>query len=171
MIKVNELKFSYNKEPFIENMNFEVKRGEIFGFLGPSGAGKSTLQKILVGLITNYDGLVEVNGIEMKNHHHDFYEEIGVDFEFPSLYEKLTGKENMSFFASLYHKCLDIQELLKAVGLDKDADKKVAEYSKGMKSRLNFIKALIHDPKILFLDEPMSGLDPTNATQMKEMIL
>jgi len=171
MISVRNLRFSYTKQPFIQNMNFDVRKGEVFGFLGPSGAGKSTLQKILTGLLTNYRGSVVVNGIEVKNRNNSFYEDIGVDFEFPSLYEKLTARENLRFFASLYKKSLNADQLLESVGLLQDADKRVSDLSKGMKSRLNFIKALIHDPSILFLDEPTSGLDPSNARRMKDIIL
>lgn len=171
MISVKDLKFSYTNRPFIESMSFDVRDGEIFGFLGPSGAGKSTLQKILTGLLTDYKGSVRVNGVEVKNRDGRFYESIGVDFEFPSLYEKLTARENLRFFASLYKRSLNADELLKSVGLLHDADKRVSYFSKGMKSRLNFIKALIHDPKLLFLDEPTSGLDPSNARQMKDIIL
>ncbi|MFB0920131.1 MAG: ABC transporter ATP-binding protein [Oscillospiraceae bacterium] len=171
MINVKGLCFSYTKNPFIENMNFEVENGEIFGFLGPSGAGKSTLQKILTGLITNYRGSVIVNGGEVRRHDNGFYDNIGVDFEFPSLYEKLTALENLKYFASLYKKHRDINKLLVSVGLMNDADKKVSDFSKGMKSRLNFIKALLHDPQILFLDEPTSGLDPSSSRVMKDIIL
>ncbi len=171
MISVDNLFFSYTHQPFIEGISFDVKAGEIFGFLGPSGAGKSTLQKILTGLISRYDGHVSVDGEEAGNPGKHFYEKIGVDFEFPSLYEKLTGMENLKFFASLYPKSRAPEALLKSVGLNMDADKKVSDYSKGMKSRLNFIKALMHDPNILFLDEPTSGLDPSNARVMKDMIL
>lgn len=171
MIRVKNLRFSYTSKPFIENVSFDVKSGEIFGFLGPSGAGKSTLQKIMIGLITNYTGSVAVDSIEVKRHSNNFYENIGVDFEFPSLYEKLTARGNLKFFASLYKKQLSIDFLLASVGLMQDADKKVAEFSKGMKARLNFIKALVHDPSVLFLDEPTSGLDPSNARLMKDIIL
>lgn len=171
MISVKDLRFSYTNRPFIENMGFDVREGEIFGFLGPSGAGKSTLQKILTGLLTDYKGSVRVDGVEVKNRDGRFYENIGVDFEFPSLYEKLTARENLRFFASLYKRSLNADALLESVGLLHDADKRVSDFSKGMKSRLNFIKALIHDPKLLFLDEPTSGLDPSNARQMKDIIL
>lgn len=171
MICVKKLNFSYTKKPFIADTSFEVRTGEIFGFLGPSGAGKSTLQKILTGLLTGYKGSVAVNGEEACRHNNSFYENIGVDFEFPSLYEKLTAYENLRFFASLYQKHRDIDTLLSSVGLSHDADKKVSDFSKGMKSRLNFIKALLHDPKILFLDEPTSGLDPSNSKVMKDLIL
>jgi len=172
MIKVDNVYFSYTNEPFIENISFSVKRGEIFGFLGPSGAGKSTLQKILIGMLSNYNGSVTLNDIEVKNHNNHFYENIGIDFEFPSLYEKLTAKQNLAFFGSLYRKkTRDIDELLSSVELLQSSNKKVSDFSKGMKSRLNFIKALLHDPDILFLDEPTSGLDPTNSIIMKNLIL
>lgn len=172
MISVKNLNFSYTKQPFIENINFEVKKGEIFGFLGPSGAGKSTLQKILTGLINGYSGSAMVIGVESKKHKDSFYEHIGVDFEFPSLYEKLTARQNLDFFGSLYvRKLKNAEELLDRVGLLPDADKKVSDYSKGMKSRLNFIKALLHDPELIFLDEPTSGLDPVSSRVMKDMIL
>jgi fluoroquinolone transport system ATP-binding protein len=172
MIRVENVQFSYNNKPFLENISFTVAKGEIFGFLGPSGAGKSTLQKILTGLITSYKGSAIVNGVESKKHDNTFYENIGVDFEFPSLYEKLTASENLKYFGSLYSNELrNIDELLQSVGLHNDADKKISDYSKGMKSRLNFIKALIHNPDILFLDEPTSGLDPSSSSDMKKMIL
>lgn len=172
MINVENLFFSYTKKPFIQNMSFSVKKGEIFGFLGPSGAGKSTLQKILIGMLLKYEGSVKVNDIECKNRKKTFYEDIGVDFEFSTMYEKLTARENLEFFSSLYNKSkAPIDELLKEVGLENDADKRVSDYSKGMKARLNFIKALLHDPSLLYLDEPTSGLDPTNSRMMKDMIL
>lgn len=171
MIQMKHVNFSYTKVPFIKEINFEVKKGEIFGFLGPSGAGKSTLQKILTGLLTNYTGTARVDGMECKHHNNAFYEKIGVDFEFSSVYEKLTARENLRYFSSLYSGAKrDINELLREVGLESHADKRLSEYSKGMKSRMNFIKALVHDPDILFLDEPTSGLDPNNAEIMKKMI-
>lgn len=172
MIKVEHLFFGYTKELFIKDISFEVGKGEILGFLGPSGAGKSTLQKILIGMLKNYTGSVVVNGTEVSKHDNGFYEHIGVDFEFPTLYEKLTAGENLEFFATLYRqKNKNVDELLNSVGLLPHKDKKVSAFSKGMKSRLNFVKSLVHDPQILFLDEPTSGLDPTNSHMMKQLIL
>ena len=172
MIQVSNLSFSYTKQPFISDMSFSVSSGEIFGFLGPSGAGKSTLQKVLIGMLTTYQGSAMVNGVECRESTKRFYEDIGVDFEFSTMYEKLTAKENLQFFSSLYEKKpRPIEELLEMVGLEHDADKRVSDYSKGMKARLNFIKALLHDPLLLCLDEPTSGLDPTNSRMMKDMIL
>jgi len=176
MISVKNCEFSYDKNPFISDVNFTVGQGEIFGFLGPSGAGKSTLQKILIGLLKNYKGSVQVFGKEVREQKDDYYEHIGIDFEFPSFYDKLTAVENLKFFSSLYKNQprnieQHIEQLLEQIGLFRDKDKKVSSYSKGMKSRLNFIKALVHNPDLLFLDEPTSGLDPSNSRIMKNMIL
>lgn len=156
----------------IKDVSFEVGEGEIFGFLGPSGAGKSTLQKILTGVLPNYQGSVKVFGSEVNKHSSDFYEEIGVDFEFPNFYNKFTAMENLNYFSSLYKKqSLDPIPLLERMGLLSDANKKVGGYSKGMKMRLGFIRCLLHNPKLLFLDEPTSGLDPANARILKDIVL
>lgn len=173
MILVKNLNFSYSKNvQLINEMSFELGKGEIFGFLGPSGAGKSTIQKILTGIIKNYNGLVEVLGKDMKSIGRDFYNNIGVDFEFPNFYGKFTALENLKFFSSLYNKtCYDPLSLLERVGLKNDADKKVSSFSKGMKMRLGFIRAIQHKPDLIFLDEPTSGLDPANARILKNMIL
>ena len=172
MITVENLSFSYTRNPFLHDVNFTVPDGQILGFLGPSGAGKSTLQKILIGMLQGYGGSVTVDGREVKAQGKSLYERIGVVFEFPTLYEKLTARQNLAFFGSLYAQTpRDAQALLAAVGLGPSADQRVSEYSKGMKTRLNFIKSLLQDPKYLFLDEPTSGLDPTNAQVMKQMIL
>jgi len=171
MISVRDVSFSYTRKPFIRDVSFTVDPGEIFGFLGPSGAGKSTLQKILTGVLGGYRGGVTVGGLDARRPGGAFYDNIGVDFEFPSLYGKLTARENLAFFGSLYRKkAIPALELLAMVGLEGEADKKVAAFSKGMKSRLNFVKALGHQPEILFLDEPTSGLDPANARVMKGII-
>lgn len=166
------LKYPGAKADTIQDVSFEVKQGEIFGFLGPSGAGKSTMQKILTGTLRNYRGSVHVFDTEIKHRTNDYYENIGVDFEFPNFYGKFTAIENLNYFSSLYFKkTTDPMLLLRQVGLQKDAEKKVARYSKGMKMRLGFVRCLLHNPKLLFLDEPTSGLDPANARILKDMIL
>lgn len=165
------LKYPSSKRDAIRDVSFEVEQGEIFGFLGPSGAGKSTLQKILTGTLRNYRGSVRVFGKEMKRRTSGYYEQIGVDFEFPNFYEKFTALENLKYFASLYsNRAADPLALLERVGLRPDAGKKVSGYSKGMKMRLGFVRALLHDPQLLFLDEPTSGLDPANARILKDMV-
>lgn len=166
------LKYPSSKNDTIRGISFAVKPGEIFGFLGPSGAGKSTLQKILTGTLRDYRGSVRVFDTEMRHRTSEYYEQIGVDFEFPNFYGKFTAAENLRYFASLYSaQTIDPLALLEAVGLRQDAGKKVSSYSKGMKMRLGFVRSLLHDPQLLFLDEPTSGLDPANARILKNMIL
>ncbi|HSR03546.1 MAG TPA: ABC transporter ATP-binding protein [Proteiniclasticum sp.] len=174
MINVRNLQFSYPKSDIeaIKNLNFSITKGEIFGFLGPRGAGKTTTQRLIIGLLRGYNGSIEIMGKERSQWDYNFYENIGVAFDFPNLYLKLTGEENLNLIGSYYRSFpKDIDGLLTRVGLQGERKKKVEDYSKGMKMRLNFIRAIMHDPEILFFDEPTSGLDPMNARIIKDMIL
>ncbi|WP_199618953.1 ABC transporter ATP-binding protein [Paenibacillus alkalitolerans] len=174
MIEVRQLCFTYpgKREPTLRGLDFQFGAGEIFGFLGPSGAGKSTTQNILIGALQGYSGSVAVFGQELRTFKkRDYYEKIGVAFEFPSFYQRLTALENLKLFRSLYRcRTESPEELLADVGLTDDAGTRVSRYSKGMKMRLNFCRALLNDPDILFLDEPTSGLDPVNAKRVKDII-
>ncbi len=174
VIRVRELTFTYPKssEPAIRGMDFDVAAGEIFGFLGPSGAGKSTTQKLLIGLLRGHGGKAAVWGQEPRGWGKNYYQRIGVSFELPNHYQKLTALENLQFFASLYAgPTLDPMELLDSVGLADDAHTRAGAFSKGMQMRLTFVRALINDPELLFLDEPTSGLDPVNARKVKNIVL
>jgi fluoroquinolone transport system ATP-binding protein len=174
VIRVRGLTFTYPgaSEPAVRGMDFTVGRGEIFGFLGPSGAGKSTTQKLLIGLLRGHGGDAEVWGKDPVAWGPDYYQRIGVSFELPNHYQKLTAVENLRFFSSLYDReTLEPMELLDAVGLAEDANTRVGKYSKGMQMRLTFVRSLINEPELLFLDEPTSGLDPVNARKVKDMIL
>lgn len=174
MITVENLNFKYRNAPdlALRDISFTIDDGEIFGLLGPSGAGKSTVQKVLMGLLKTYEGHVEVFGKELKRWSADYYERVGVSFEFPNHYLKLTAAENLSFYRGLYTgETVDPYTLLELVGLGEDADTRVGHYSKGMKIRLNLARALLHRPDLLFLDEPTSGLDPATARRIKRVIL
>jgi fluoroquinolone transport system ATP-binding protein len=174
IVQVRDLCFTYPKttEPAVRDMDFTVGRGEIFGLLGPSGAGKSTTQKLLIGLLRGHGGQALVWGKDPVSWGPDYYQRVGVSFELPNHYQKLTAVENLRFFASLYRgTTLEARELLDAVGLADAADTRVGKYSKGMQMRLTFARALINNPELLFLDEPTSGLDPVNARTVKDMIL
>ena len=173
MIDVGQLTFTYpgGDRPAAKDLNFQIEEGEIFGFLGPNGAGKTTTQNILIGLLRGYSGRVSVMGRPLETWGDDYYQLIGVSFESPNHYLKLTAWENLNYFQSLYRgPSDDPADLLALVGLSDHADKRVAEFSKGMKNRLNFARSLLHRPKLWFLDEPTAGLDPANAKNNREII-
>ncbi len=173
IIKVQDLHYGYPgaEVEAVRGLSFCLERGEIFGFLGPSGAGKSTLKKILIGVLKGYRGTVEVLGTMMDKASPDLYESIGVAFEVPNLYQKFTAMENLELFRSLYSdKTADPKALLAMVGLKNDADTRVSAFSKGMRMRLNFCRAFLNYPELVFLDEPSSGLDPANIRKIKEVM-
>lgn len=172
MYQINDLKFKYpkGKADTIKGISFEVKDGEVFGLLGTSGVGKSTTQKLLIKLLSGYRGEILYKGKNLNSYNNSYFEEIGVGFEMPVHFSKLTAEENLNFFKKLYTSSVDTDALLKRVGLYDDRKKRIGEYSKGMKVRLNFIRAMLNNPKMLFLDEPTNGLDPKNARIIKEII-
>jgi len=173
VIQAASLHFTYpgGARPAVREVSFGVQRGEIFGFLGPSGAGKSTTQNILIRLLDGYTGGVTVLGRDLRDWDASYYRRIGVAFEAPNHYLKLTARENLRLFAGLYGgRTRDPDSLLEEVGLLEDAGKRVAEFSKGMRVRLTLARALLHSPEILFLDEPTAGLDPVNARRIRQLI-
>lgn len=173
MISINNVYHDYTgKGNFaVSDISFTVESGKIFGFLGPSGAGKSTVQNIMTGLIPLQQGKVLYDGQSVKALHTRFFNQIGVSFEQPNVYAKLTGYENLKYFAALFSvSTRDPMDLLDRVGLRESANKKAAEYSKGMRQRLTLARALLNNPKYLFLDEPTSGLDPSTAASIRELI-
>ena len=174
MIDVNGMVFTYPgaKEPAVNDLEFSVGDGEIFGFLGPNGAGKSTTQKVLIGLLRKYSGKVSVLGRDSRDWGSDLYEQVGVGFELPVHFGRLTARENLNYFASLYQgETEDLDHLLGQVDLLKEADVRVERFSKGMRVRLSFARAILGRPRLLFLDEPTTGLDPLSARCIKDLIL
>lgn len=173
MIAVENLHFSYPgaDAETLAGLNFSVRNGEVYGLLGPSGAGKSTTQKILMGLLRGFSGRAEVFGQPVGRLGRDFYERIGVSFELPSLYLRLTARENLDLFAALYRTpCRPAEKVLDLVGLGEAAGQRVETFSKGMKMRLNLARALLNDPDLLFLDEPTAGQDPARARLTRDLI-
>lgn len=174
MIEVEDLSFSYagSERPVLDGIGFEVGRGEVYGLLGPSGAGKSTMQRILMGLLGGFAGTARVFGTPVGSLGRGYYERIGVSFELPALYLRLTARENLGLFSARYDRPARSPEaLLAMVDLSGHADQRVETFSKGMKMRLNLCRALIHDPELLFLDEPTTGQDPARARLTRALIL
>lgn len=173
IFEIKNLFFKYPKtEKYILNgLNFSVEKGKIIGLLGPNGAGKSTTMKILIKLLSDYQGEVLYKGKNLASYDKSFYEEIGVCFETPVHFGKLSALENLKYFSGFYKNQTNLTELLEKVNLGDAINQEVRIFSKGMKARLNFARALINQPQVLFLDEPTSGLDPVNAKRIKEIIL
>jgi len=173
MINVKNLYHSYNNdEQFaVKDASFEIPDGEIFGFLGPSGAGKSTTQGILTGLLPLQQGEVTVAGFDIKSIKRNMFNKIGMSFEQSNVYSKMTAKENLDFYKKLFDvETRDSEELLKLVGLDGKENVRAGEFSKGMKHRLTFARSMINNPELWFLDEPTTGLDPSIAADIKDII-
>lgn len=148
----------------VKDVSFEIADGEIFGFLGPSGAGKSTTQNILTGLLPLQKGTAVIGDCDIKKPNDRFFNLIGVSFEQSNVYDKLTGLENLEFYRSLFSvPTMEPKRLLDMVGLTNAAKKRARAYSKGMKHRLTFARSMINNPKMWFLDEPTTGLDPAIA--------
>jgi fluoroquinolone transport system ATP-binding protein len=172
-IEVAGLRFRYPgaSADAVAGVDLAVAAGEVFGLLGPNGAGKSTTQAVLTGQLGRYRGRVEVLGRAVADWGADLYRRIGVSFELPAYFPRLTARENLAAVAALYPGPVeDPGRVLAAVGLAGAADQRVAGFSKGMKQRLNLARALQHHPEVLFLDEPTSGLDPAGAAEVRAVI-
>jgi len=172
IIQAKNITYSYNKKLAVDHISFDIGKGEILGFLGPNGAGKTTTLKMLTGQLLPQDGEISVLGIDVQKDVRKIKSQIGVCFEEKNLYEDMSAVENLTFFASLFGiKNFDVKSLLKRVGLSVDRKDRVLNYSKGMKQRLMVARALVNEPRVLFLDEPTDGLDPVSAEDIRNVIL
>ena len=172
VLEVKNLSKKYKNRLAVDNVSFEVFSGEIFGFLGPNGAGKSTTIKMLTGLATMTSGDVLINGYSIKTDFEDAIRYVGAIIESPDMYSYMSGYDNLRYFANLYKGISDkrIYEVARLVGLENRLKDKVKNYSMGMKQRLGIAQALLHNPKLLILDEPTNGLDP-NGIQERRFFL
>lgn len=159
----------------VNNLTCDIECGEIFGFLGPNGAGKTTTIRMLTGLISPTSGTCTVAGYELGYDNHAIRNNVGLLTEVPGFYEKLTAEQNLLFFSQIYNISKSdarsrITHYLKMMDLSDRRTSKVSTFSKGMRQKLAIVRALIHDPQIIFLDEPTAGLDPEAAGMVRSVI-
>lgn len=172
VIETKGLTKEYNGKRSVSDLNLHIKKGRIYGLLGRNGAGKTTTMKMILNLINSSDGEVIVFGKSMKKHNKEILPRIGCLIESPGFYPNLTGTENLKIFAELrgIPKRNAIKESLELVGLKYNDKKLFSQYSMGMKQRLAIALAVMHDPEILILDEPINGLDPIGIAEVRTFI-
>jgi len=173
MIKTEGLTKEYDGFKAVDNLNLEVKEGEIYGFLGPNGAGKTTTILMLLGILRPSKGKIYLFGQDLSKDFLSIKKKMGVVSEKQYLYKEMTAGEYLNFFADLYgvkSREKRIDQLLKAVDLLGVKNRKLGAFSRGMQQKLGFARALLHNPQLLLLDEPVSGLDPTGIKQIRDLI-
>ena len=173
MIKTENLEKKFGNMTAVQSLNLDIQEGEVFGFLGPNGAGKTTTVRLLSGLIAPTRGTAIVNGYKIGVENHKIRSTVGVLTETPGLYENLTADQNLRIFAKLYDvKDISgqVEKYLKMLGLWERKFDTVGTFSKGMRQKLAIARALIHEPRTLFFDEPTAGLDPEAAHKLRSFI-
>jgi ABC-2 type transport system ATP-binding protein len=172
-IKISELNKVYGSQKAVNNISFFINKGEIVGFLGPNGAGKSTTMKIITGFITPTSGNAQVCNITVTENNKLSKQKIGYLPEANPLYVDMYVREYLAFISNIHqlkNKTEKIEEVIKTVGLTIEANKKIGQLSKGYKQRVGLAAALIHNPEVLILDEPTTGLDPNQIIEIREVI-
>lgn len=170
-IHVEGISKFYGEQKALDSVSFKLNKGEIVGFLGPNGAGKSTLMKILTGYLTASDGKAEVNGISLEDDLHKIQQQIGYLPEHNPLYTEMYVREYLEFNSRIYKTDKSrIEEVIELTGLKPEANKKIEQLSKGYRQRVGLATALLHDPQVLILDEPTTGLDPNQLVEIRNLI-
>ena len=173
IIDVRGLTKSFNEIVAVDNLSFTISEKKVYGFLGQNGAGKSTTIRMLLSLIKPSSGSIKIFGLDLATHRKEILQRTGAIIEKPDLYKYLTAMENLNLFATMSGLRFNRNELLKKlerVGLAERADSKIKTYSQGMKQRLGIAVALVHDPDLVILDEPMNGLDPQGIADVRNLI-
>lgn len=175
VVEIDDLRKSYASKTVLQGVSFKVNRGEIIGYIGPNGAGKSTTVKIMLGIEEGYQGKVEFFGRDISDGVIDYKRKIGYVPEVADVYDSLTGQEYLTFIGELYG--LDYQQadykaksMMELFGIGEVYHSRIASYSKGMRQKLLIISSLIHNPELLFFDEPISGLDANSVMVFKEIM-
>lgn len=171
VIETHNLKKVYKDKTVVNNVNIHVKKGEIYGFVGPNGAGKSTLMKMMLNLVKSDSGEIIIFEKRVCENDFEMLKRIGSIIENPYFYENLSAKQNLELHCEYmgYHNKNHIEEMLRCIGLSKNADKNVSQYSLGMKQRLAIARAVLTRPELLVLDEPINALDPEGIREMREL--
>lgn len=175
-IFIKDLRMKFEGKEVLRGINLEIDKGNIIGYIGPNGAGKSTTVKIILGLVEGYSGTIQIFGEDISNGNDEYKKRIGYVSEVAETYESLTAREYLTFIGQLYGLEYDIAdekacELMDILGIKEYYDSRISSFSKGMKQKVVIISSLIHNPDILFLDEPLSGLDANSVMIIKEILM
>lgn len=175
VIEINDLEMSYGTKKVLKGVNLEIHKGEIIGYIGPNGAGKSTTVKIMLGLLNNYNGSIKIFGQDISNGNIEYKRKIGYVPEADDIYDTLTPIEYISFLGEIYgieyNKLYSMtKKLMELFNINTTYNSRICSYSKGMKQKFLIICALLHNPDILFLDEPLNGLDANSVMIFKEIL-
>jgi ABC-2 type transport system ATP-binding protein len=173
IIETFGLSRNFEKTTAVEDVTLAVKSGEVLGFLGPNGAGKTTTIRMLAGMIAPTKGHAIVAGHRTDRDVEQLHEVMGILTQTPGLYDRLSARRNLEYFASFYPSVeaqSQVEKYLKLMGLWERRDSKAGTFSKGMKQRLALARTLVHEPKVLFLDEPTAGLDPEAAREVRQLV-
>lgn len=172
IVKVDRLTKRIGSKTLVENISFEVKKGEVVGLLGPNGAGKTTLMRMMVGMIRMTEGEVWIDGQSVKQEFESTAAKVGAVIENPEFYPFLSGYENLTYFGRMNGNVTEerIDEVVQLLGMGQVINRKVKAYSLGMRQRLGIAQALVHNPDVLILDEPTNGLDPNGIHEMRMYI-
>ncbi|KIL53379.1 hypothetical protein KP77_03550 [Jeotgalibacillus alimentarius] len=172
VVELKHVTKKIRSKTIIDNISFNVFSGEVFGFLGPNGAGKTTTIRMIVGLMKVSSGDIIVNGKSVKNDFEGAVQHVGAIVENPEMYKFMSGYKNLIHYSRMYKGISKekIDEVVKLVGLEKRINDKVKTYSLGMRQRLGIAQSLLHDPKVLILDEPTNGLDPAGIREIRDYI-